>query len=298
MGVESDPRGSGPRGSPTGEAEEPDPADLRGDTRFYFLVAGGLAVAVALVAVLAGSLGEGVAASTPTAGSGSSPSAHTPSPAAAPPHQDADTRFLATYGTGYPDRWNPCEPIHWVVNLQSAPAGAMPSVFGAIRRVSKATGIRFEFDGQTRTTPVIQVTSQMRAPSGAWRPLLISWGDRSLIVKLTHDPIHVGAVGVPRPGSGPTANEYVSGVVIVNGAIDIPLGFGVRWSLGVVLMHELGHVMGLAHVPSAHEIMWSPNVVGAAPRPDIRQSTYGSGDLAGLRALGHDAGCLPSREDN
>ena len=295
MGVDIDPAArtpdGAPEGGPPGDGGGP---DVPNDSRFYVLFGLGLAVAVAAGVLIASLLGGGATAATPIAAGGPSPSHH-PSPATeAPPRQDAHTRFFATDAKGFPDRWNPCQPIHWILNLRDAPPGALPSVLGAIARVSRATGIEFVFDGETHTTATIQVTSQMRAPWGAWRPLLIAWGDRSFILKFT-DPNHVAAVGIPRPGSGSTAHEYVSGLVIVNAGTDIPLGFGRRWSLGVVLMHELGHVMGLAHVPSGHEIMWSPSVDGAVARPDPRQNTYGEGDLAGLAAVGSDAGCLPSR---
>jgi len=296
MGSDLDPGAVAPTGvaspDPPPEDGEPRPS---GETRFYVLFALGLAVAVGIGVLLAGLLGGGGAAAAP---SPSAPRHHSPSthgsPTPSPPEQNAETRFFVTDGKGYPTRWNPCQPIHWVVNLDAAPRGALPSVLGAIARVSKATGIDFVFDGQTQTSPTIQVTSQMRTPWGTWRPLLIAWGPRDLILKFT-DPNHMLAVGVPRPGFGPTAHEFVSGVVIVNAAQPIPNGFGTRWSLGVVLMHELGHVMGLAHVPSGHELMWSPMVDGATLHPDPRQNTYGTGDRAGLSAVGRDAGCLPMR---
>jgi len=53
--------------------------------------------------------------------------------------------------------------------------------------------------------------------------------------------------------------------------------------------------MGLAHVGSPHEIMWSPET-SEAPHPDLWQTEWGPGDLEGLRALGRDAGCLPERD--
>ena len=42
-------------------------------------------------------------------------------------------------------------------------------------------------------------------------------------------------------------------------------------------MHELGHVVGLAHVDDSREVMYADNV-------GVTQ--FGSGDLAGLAALG------------
>ena len=44
-----------------------------------------------------------------------------------------------------------------------------------------------------------------------------------------------------------------------------------------VVLHELGHVVGLAHVDDARELMY---------RDNVGQTSFGSGDLAGLAALG------------
>ena len=49
--------------------------------------------------------------------------------------------FMATLG-GEPVRWNPCEPIHYVVNLGAAPAGSLQDVQDAVLRISSATGHR------------------------------------------------------------------------------------------------------------------------------------------------------------
>ncbi|MFT6564751.1 MAG: hypothetical protein ACJAY5_001511, partial [Actinomycetes bacterium] len=51
-------------------------------------------------------------------------------------------------------------------------------------------------------------------------------------------------------------------------------------------MHEWGHVVGLDHVDSRNELMF-PNLMG-------NLTDYGSGDKAGLRILGDDAGCSSS----
>jgi predicted Zn-dependent protease len=51
-----------------------------------------------------------------------------------------------------------------------------------------------------------------------------------------------------------------------------------------VLMHELGHVIGLDHVSDQSQIMYQTVTT--------KQSVFGAGDLAGLQLLGRPAGCL------
>ena len=61
-------------------------------------------------------------------------------------------------------------------------------------------------------------------------------------------------------------------------------GTGTR-SVGVVIMHELGHLVGLDHVNDTQMIM--------APAIST-YSTWGAGDLAGLKRVGAGNGCLPT----
>ena len=48
---------------------------------------------------------------------------------------------MATLG-GAPVRWNPCEPIHYVVNLGAAPAGSLQDVQDAVLRHLERDGDR------------------------------------------------------------------------------------------------------------------------------------------------------------
>lgn len=52
----------------------------------------------------------------------------------------------------------------------------------------------------------------------------------------------------------------------------------------VVVLHELGHLVGLAHINDPSQVMY--------PRSDTRLSGYNQGDRTGLAALGHGP-CQP-----
>jgi hypothetical protein len=51
--------------------------------------------------------------------------------------------FLDRTDAGDPTRWNPCEPIHYVVNASLAPPGSIEDVHEAVDMISRATGIPF-----------------------------------------------------------------------------------------------------------------------------------------------------------
>ncbi len=213
----------------------------------------------------------------------------------APPGEHA---FLEQLPDGSPYRWNPCQPVHYLVNERHRPAGSAADIREAIDRVSSATGIRFVDDGSTVITVDQQIGASFQAnlpDEPRYLPLLIAFVPEDHFTFLT-DGDHAIAFGLPARGDGDLAHEYVSGVVAIDADQGLPAGFGSRYSMGPVLMHELAHVMGLGHVGSAHELMWSSRVRGRHARyPDQSLTDWGPGDLKGLALLGREAGCLPAR---
>jgi hypothetical protein len=185
---------------------------------------------------------------------------------------------------GAPARWDPCSPIDYVVNYSYAPPGAQADIAQAIARVSAATGMTFVFRGGSSETPMRERAAyQPAAYPKAWAPLLIAWSPPAG-TDLLDDP-KAEAVTVPIAVTGGAGGgSLVSAEVVINTDRQLPLGFGPGPSEGEVLMHELGHVVGLGHVASTSEAMY-PSVRGIA--------AYGAGDLAGLAAVGRPAGCHP-----
>src|SRR5687767_7669253 len=49
------------------------------------------------------------------------------------PERGTDFAFLSRAPSGEPVRWNPCDPIHYVVNASLAPTGSLDDVHEAIR---------------------------------------------------------------------------------------------------------------------------------------------------------------------
>jgi hypothetical protein len=198
-------------------------------------------------------------------------------------HED-EFRFLARRLTGEPVRWNPCETIHYVVNLDEAPPDSLGDVQEAIRRVSVATGITFEFDGPTSEQPIQRRPSYQPERYGdRWAPVLIAWVDPDeSSIAFAHSGHLAAGVAAPQI---PTDGEQilVSGWVAINADDPNPPGFDLIGAQGPVVLHELGHVMGLDHVQSYGELMEGSG--GGV-------TDFGPGDLEGLHELGRSAGCL------
>lgn len=199
--------------------------------------------------------------------------------------------FLEIDTDGAPYRWNPCQPIEYVVDPERAPDGAVADVHAAVARVSDATGIGFVDRGTVPTDAQQQFGSAFMdstADSG-YRPLLITW-ESDYYMRTLADRDNLLGFGIPWRGQGDQAHIYVSGMVVLNDEAGMPTGFDGRYSEGAVLLHELGHVIGLAHVREGET-----EIMAIQPDVDYSVSDFGPGDLEGLAELGVDAGCLPAR---
>jgi hypothetical protein len=196
-------------------------------------------------------------------------------------HRD-EYAFIARDFDGDPVRWNPCETVHYVVNVADAPAGSLDDVQEAVRRVSAATGITFTYDGLTdevleRRRDMVQVD---RYGEG-WAPVLVTWvdPDTSEVSFLSDGDV---AAGVASPFTPAGADVIVSGWIAINADDPNPPGFDAADDQGPVVLHEWGHVMGLDHVGDRGQLM-HPSGGGVAD--------LGPGDLEGLRLVGRAQGC-------
>ena len=125
------------------------------------------------------------------------------------------------------------------------------------------------------TTPSTAV-----APHG-WAPVLVAWTTRGDADQLNGGNSGFGGPVMWHDRQGPTT--FVSGSVAIDATATagLPLTFGPS-TMGALLLHELGHVVGLAHVNDRGQIMNHFVSVGA----------FGTGDLAGLAELGKQQGCF------
>ncbi|HEU4831270.1 MAG TPA: hypothetical protein VFU18_01040 [Actinomycetota bacterium] len=190
--------------------------------------------------------------------------------------------FIGRSADGEPYRWDPCSTIHYQVDLGQMDDRVLDDVNEAVRRISRASGLALEFDGIVHVSVNDLVSSGdfVTATTAGlhWSPVLIAFRSRSAMRALGVR----GAYGVAMPVTTRfDAEQFVSGVVVINASAGLEDGFDRAPSMGTVLQHELGHAVGLGHILDPFQLM--------SPVPVV--TDWGRGDLAGLEELG-DAPCL------
>jgi hypothetical protein len=189
-------------------------------------------------------------------------------------------RLWAERADGTPVRWNPCEPIDWVLNPTGAPSNAVDLVRGATQRIGEATGLTFRYLGTTDEQPRNdRPTIDPDRHGTTWSPILVAWKSPAPDIALRDTD---QAVAVPVAVNG----VFVTGQVLLNADRWLSADFTERSvSWGGVLVHEFGHIVGLDHVEDRAQLMY--HYAGRGP------VEFGDGDLAGLAAVGaRDGTCL------
>jgi hypothetical protein len=197
-------------------------------------------------------------------------------PALAPAGQGGYA-FLALHADGTPVTFDPCRPVHVVVRPDHEPQGGRDLLLRALGEVSAATGLQFVDDGATDEAPLADRAPYQRDRYGdRWAPVLVAWSTPAETAMLSDDVL--GRAGPDAFGEG-EQERFVSGLAVFNGpALDAQLRLGEDEHARAVLLHELGHLVGLGHVTDPYQVMFDTN---AYPL-----STYRAGDRRGLEQLG------------
>jgi hypothetical protein len=183
-----------------------------------------------------------------------------------------------------PVAWDPCRPVHYVVTPAGAPADGLSLVQDAIAEVSRATGLKFVYDGATVETP-----SKEREPflpdlygKDRWAPALISWSDETTFSALAG---YIAGIGSPQAVYAKDGRMvYVTGEVVLDAKDLSPAAVSDRAVVKAIVLHELGHLVGLDHTADETQIMYSES------QYNVR--TCANGDRRGLALLGSQA-CFP-----
>lgn len=195
-------------------------------------------------------------------------------------------------GKSIVDRWNGCQVITYKVNLASVPTRYRTTFLNethtAFRVLAARTGMRFTYRGQTSEVPRTTNAGKLSAE------IVVAYTTPSR----TNYPLSGRTAGYG--GSRAMWWGYSSGGrtqyqgAITRGfvVIDTPdalryfkPGFGTGQRRGNLLMHELGHAMGLAHVSDRRQLMY-PSISSRTP------NGYYYGDRYGLAKVGRRAGCV------
>ena len=180
---------------------------------------------------------------------------------------------------GVPATYDPCRPVHYVVNPSAMPEGAGALLADAVAAVSAATGLALVDDGSTDEPldPHRDVVQRERY-GNRWAPVLIGFSDARSYPALGGDVAGVGGSSLVQP-RGPASGRLVSGQVALD--VDVLTDLAARGHADqarAIMMHELGHVVGLDHVQDPAQLMYPRN---------RGLTSFGPGDLEGLAVLGH-----------
>lgn len=195
------------------------------------------------------------------------------------PKQNAPA-FALSYvdSLGRPARWDPCTVIRVRVNHDGAPSDADNLVKTALEKLHDASGLTFSVVGSTSYVPF--------AGTGTREPdadLVIAWSDAAHVDGLASSTVGLGGFSATMTVKGPRAT--LGQVVLDTSHPGMANGFVNGAATGTVLLHELGHAVGLSHVSDRTQVMY-PSITSAS-RP-----AYQDGDRAGLAKVGAAAGCL------
>jgi hypothetical protein len=180
---------------------------------------------------------------------------------------------------GAPVAWDPCDEIHYEINPDGAPDDADDTekfVADAIDVVAHYTGLEFVYDGRTDRRPE---WDRAFVPSiGPHEPVLIAWATEDEVPQLEDDVAGVGGAVAVEVDPGGWLRYITGGVTLDSDAFEeMDNLLGEDDEGRAILLHELGHLVGLDHVGSPDELMFADNV---------GKREFGTGDLNGLVRLG------------
>ncbi len=196
--------------------------------------------------------------------------------------EDGEYAFIRTQRGGQdPVTYPPCRAIGVQVNPDGEVEGGSQVVLDSMARVSDLAGVELRYSGLSSERPAAR---EQRLRSEGYQgdpPPLIAWSDAEETPALAGDVVGVGG-SVALRRAGDSQEFYATGSVVLD-APDLARVLDEHGDDAVqaVVMHELGHLLGLGHVGDPEELM-APSNTG--------QTDFGDGDREGLARLG-EASC-------
>jgi hypothetical protein len=182
--------------------------------------------------------------------------------------------------------WSPSGTIRYSLNSANAPAGAAADLTQAITAIHAATGLTFVADPVAASwstdnaaacpSATCWIDHGPRTGTDRFPPVLIGWSPASAPI-MAGGTLGQTVVQLQPTSPFPGDFEIVSGILAFNSTANVPGGFGGS-SRGVVMLHELGLLVGLTSVTDTDQMMY--------PTLDGHVGAYGAGDPAGLNLAG------------
>ena len=176
--------------------------------------------------------------------------------------------FLGTSPDGTSVRWEECAAIPWRVNWTRAPKNIRRSDFindarATFKKLNKATGLNFKYSRNTK----------------ADREIVLDFTKERLV----RDQGVLAYAKVYAAGDGVSPTRIIRAVVRIDRTVKLghpDLNGAKSWR--PLLLHELGHAVGLDHTTDKDQVMHE-ELQG--------YNSYQSGDLAALREVGVQETC-------
>jgi hypothetical protein len=180
-----------------------------------------------------------------------------------------------------PVAWDPCRVIYYVINESNAPANGDLIISDTLKKASKLSGFKFVFQGTTNE--IYNSSRSVYLPSlygNKWAPVLFTWSDK------TFKHTEFGQGGASRLSKTGLDSVYLSGAVTIYiKSIENYYKNNDQQVIKNVMLHEVGHLLGLDHTNNKNEVMY--------PYSQANILDYSKGDIYGLSLLSKGS-CQPN----
>jgi hypothetical protein len=209
------------------------------------------------------------------------------------PGSATEYEFLYTDSSGEPTGlFSPCEAVQYEIDITNEPAGSRELLELAIADLEAATGLVFEFAGEIRINVLADPTQLeedgpvkiVYLPNGEFNELRNLQGDNNPDEPLAFAGPRVLYLNLEKGQSRATGGRAVFDTSWMLDELDGGAADSDPRSTTIykIYLHELAHVLGLAHVADETELMHPIQT-------EANDAGLGPGDLAGLARVGQGA---------
>lgn len=194
--------------------------------------------------------------------------------------------FYELFDDGFPAHWNSCSPITWTYFKKDSPKNSKNIIISALQNISDATGLQFSYiDSGQNLAPKWDVINS-RLEVGPIAQIQIIFGDKvndpNLAPKSVAGDTQIGWKYSNLDGKKIMGEIYIAYVTIKKSLFTGTKPYSSN-ELKLLMMHELGHVVGLRHSPNKSDLM-NANF-------SYLMKSFSIGDLNGLYKVGTSIPC-------